>query len=185
MAKKKPKKQSRQAAAAKNRPQGGEARSAKKPAKKANGNGNLMTCRSRATSPRAGRQGAARRAHSRFHPRAVGSDLHAIARLDRRRRDQGRAPGRGRHHARTVARRAERRQPVFHHAQRQQALDHHQLQAPQGHGHARGAGQEVRRAGGKFRARRARPHGADLGAHPQAQPAHDRRLGQGLRPGAL
>ena len=43
----------------------------------------------------------------------------------------------------------------------------------------------LRRAGGEFRARRARPHGADLGAHPQAQSAHDRRLGEGLRPRAL
>ena len=43
----------------------------------------------------------------------------------------------------------------------------------------------VRRAGGEFRARRARPHGADLGAYPQAQSAHDRRLGEGLRPRSL
>ena len=42
--------------------------------------------------------------------------------------------------------------------------------------------QGMRRAGGEFRARRARPHGAHLGAHPQAQSAHDRRVGQGLRP---
>ena len=34
-----------------------------------------------------------------------------------------------------------------------------------------------------FAPRRARPHGLHLGAHPGAQPAHDRRLGQGLRPG--
>ena len=40
---------------------------------------------------------------------------------------------------------------------------------------------EVRRAGREFRARRARSHGPDLGAHPQAQPAHDRRFGKGLR----
>ena len=45
--------------------------------------------------------------------------------------------------------------------------------------------QALRRAGGELRARRARPHGADLGAHPQAQPAHDRRLGEGLRPRPL
>jgi formyl-CoA transferase len=44
------------------------------------------------------------------------------------------------------------------------------------------AGQALRRAGGEFRARRARPHGLHLGAHPGAQSAHDRRLGQGLRP---
>ena len=36
-----------------------------------------------------------------------------------------------------------------------------------------------------FRARRARPHGADLGAHPQDQPAHDRGVGEGLRPRPL
>ena len=50
-----------------------------------------------------GRQGARRRAHPRLHPRAVGPDLHAAARLDRRRRDQGRAAGRRRHHARPAA----------------------------------------------------------------------------------
>ena len=43
----------------------------------------------------------------------------------------------------------------------------------------------MRRAGGEFRPRRARPHGADLGAHPQAQSAHDRRLGEGIRPGPI
>ena len=53
---------------------------------------------------------------------------------------------------------------------------------PEGQGSARGAGQEVRRAGRELRARRARPHGLHLGAHPGAQPAHDRRVGQGLRP---
>jgi formyl-CoA transferase len=31
-------------------------------------------------------------------------------------------------------------------------------------------------------ARRARPHGPDLGVHPQDQPAHDRRVGEGFRP---
>ena len=44
------------------------------------------------------------------------------------------------------------------------------------------ADQGLRRAGGEFRARRARPHGVHLGAHSQAQSAHDRGLGQGLRP---
>ncbi len=44
------------------------------------------------------------------------------------------------------------------------------------------ADQGLRRAGGEFRAGRARPHGPDLGAHPQAQSAHDRRFGEGLRP---
>ena len=78
-----------------------------------------------------------------------------------------------------------RGQPLLHDAQRQQALDHDRLQAPQGQGDPRPADQALRRAGGEFRARRARPHGADLGAHPQDQPAHDRRLGEGLRPRPL
>ena len=56
---------------------------------------------------------------------------------------------------------------------------------PEGQGDPRSADQALRRAGGEFRARRARPHGPHLGAHPQAQPAHDRRLGQGLRPRTL
>ena len=126
-----------------------------------------------------------RRAHPRFHARAVGPDLHAAARLAGRRRDQGRAPRRRRHHARPVARREGRRLALFHDAQPQQALDHDRHQAPAGQARARRADQDLRRAGGEFRARRARPHGADLGAHPQAQPAHDRRLGQGLRPRPL
>ena len=41
---------------------------------------------------------------------------------------------------------------------------------------------QVRRAGRELRARRARPHGLHLGAHPGAQSADDRRVGQGLRP---
>ena len=56
---------------------------------------------------------------------------------------------------------------------------------PRGQGGAGSAGQALRRAGGEFRARRARPHGLHLGAHPSAQPAHDRRLGQGLRSRSL
>ncbi len=44
---------------------------------------------------------------------------------------------------------------------------------------------KLRRAGREFRARRARPHGPDLGVHPQDQPAHDRRVGQGLRSRSL
>ena len=55
------------------------------------------------------------------------------------------------------------------------------FEASQGQGDPRAADQALRRAGGEFRARRARPHGADLGVHPQDQPAHDRRLGEGLR----
>ena len=42
--------------------------------------------------------------------------------------------------------------------------------------------QVLRRAGGELRARRARPHGLHLGTHPGDQSAHDRRVGQGLRP---
>ena len=45
--------------------------------------------------------------------------------------------------------------------------------------------QGLRRAGGELRAGRARPHGASLGAHPGAEPAHDLGVGEGLRPRAL
>ncbi len=134
---------------------------------------------------RRGRQGARRRTHSRLQPRAGRPDLHPAPRLHGRRRDQGRTAGRGRHHARPAARRKGRRQPLLHHAQRQQALDHDRLQAPQGQGNPRPADQILRRAGRELRPGHARPHGAHLGAHPQAQPAHDRRLGQGLRAGAV
>ena len=73
---------------------------------------------------RPGRQGARRCAHSRFHPCAVGSDLHPAARLVRRRRDQGRAPRRRRHHPRPAGRREGRGLALLHHAQPQQAFDH-------------------------------------------------------------
>ena len=86
-------------------------------------------CRSCRRSRGAGRQGARRRQDPRLHPRPVGPDLHAAAGLVRRRRDQGRASGRGRHHPRPAARRAGRGQPLFHHAEPQQALDHDRLQA--------------------------------------------------------
>ncbi len=105
--------------------------------------------------------------------------------LARCRRDQDRAPRPRRHHARPIARYPARGQPLFHDAEPQQAFDHDQLQARQGQGNHRAAGQALRRAGGKFRTRRARAHGAHLGSHPQAQPAHDRCLGERLRPGAL
>src|SRR5579885_3248059 len=101
----------------------------------------------------------------------------------RRRRDQGRASGRRRHHARSVARHTERRFALLHDAQSQQAVDHDRLEASAGQARARRADQGVRRAGGEFRAWRARSHGTDVGAYPQAQPAHDRRLGQGFGPG--
>ena len=157
-------------------------------AKKASGNGkSAITCRGPSTKPY-GQDGKAldRRAHPRFHARAVRPDLHAAAGLARRRRDQGRAPRRRRHHARTVARRAKGADSLYftmlNHNKRSITID---SQASAGQARARRADQELRRAGGEFRARRARPHGADLGAHPQAQPAHDRRLGQGLRPRPL
>ena len=121
----------------------------------------------------------------RLHARAVGADLHAAARLVRRRRDQGRARRRGRRHARPAARHAGRGQPLLHDAEPQQALDHRQHEEPEGQGGPRGAGEEVRRAGRELRARRARPHGLHVGAHPGAQPADDRRVGQGLRPGPV
>ena len=47
-----------------------------------------------------GRQGARRREDPRLHARPVGPDLHPAAGLVRRRRDQGRAAGPRRHHAR-------------------------------------------------------------------------------------
>ena len=134
---------------------------------------------------RPGRQGARRRQDPRLHPRPVRPDLHAASGLSRRRLHQGRAARRRRHHARPVARREGRGLALFHHAQRQQALDHDRQQASQGQGNPRAADQALRRAGRELRARRARPHGADLGLHPQDQPAHDRRFGQGLRPRPL
>ena len=84
-----------------------------------------------------------------------------------------------------AARREGRGLALLHDAQPQQALDHHRQQASQGQGNPRSPDQAVRRAGREFRARRARPHGADLGVHPQAQPAHDRGVGEGLRPRPL
>ena len=132
-----------------------------------------------------GRQGARRRQGARLHARAVGPDLHAAPRLHGRRLHQGRAPRRRRHHARAAARREGPGQPLFHDAQRQQALDHDRLQASQGQGDPRAPDQALRRAGREFRAGRARPHGPDLGVHPQDQPAHDRRVGEGFRPGSV
>ena len=90
--------------------------------------------------------------------------------------------GRRRHHARPAARHPGRGQPLFHDAEPQQALDHDRHEEPEGQGGSRGAGEEVRRAGRELRARRARPHGLHVGAHPGAQSADDRRVGQGLRP---
>ena len=129
-----------------------------------------------------GRQGARGREDPRLHARPVGPDLHPAAGMVRRRRDQGRAAGPGRHHARPAGRRAGRGQPLFHDAEPQQALDHAQFQEQGRHAGARAPGEDLRRAGRELRARRARSHGPHLGAHPRLEPAHDRRLGQGLRP---
>ena len=115
---------------------------------------------------------------------AVRADLHPAAGVVRRRRDQGRAPGR-RHHARPAARSAGRRQPLFHDAERQQALDHAGHQESQGPRAVRQADSGVRRHGRELRAGRDRSHGLPLGEDPGAQPAHDLRLGQGLRTRAV
>ncbi len=56
---------------------------------------------------------------------------------------------------------------------------------PKGKAVLESAGQALRRAGRELRAGRARPHGLHLGAHPAAQSADDRRVGQGLRPRAV
>ncbi len=50
---------------------------------------------------------------------------------------------------------------------------------------AREAGQALRCVGGELRARRSRPHGFHVGADSTAQPAHDRRIGEGLWAGPL
>ena len=47
------------------------------------------------------------------------------------------------------------------------------------------ADQDLRRAGGEFRPRRARPHGLSLGEDPEHQSEDDRGLDQGLRPRPL
>ena len=128
----------------KSRQQGRKAakKSAKKPAvAKPSARPTATACREPSSKPWGrGGQGARRRAHPRFHARAVGADLHAAARLHGRRRDQGRTARRRRHHARPTARRERRRQPLFHDAQRQQALDHDRLQASEGQGNPRSAG---------------------------------------------
>ena len=93
--------------------------------------------------------------------------------------------GRRRYHARAAARHSGGGQPVLHHAEPQQALDHARHQEPAGQGGARTTHQTLRRAGRELRARGARSHGFHLGAHPAAQPAHDRRFDQGLRAGPL
>jgi oxalyl-CoA decarboxylase len=130
-------------------------------------------------------KGAQGRSYSRFHPRPVGTDLHPIAGLVRRRRDQGRASRRRRYHTRPIAGQTECRQPVFHHAQPQQALDHARHQEPERQGSPHRADQELRRAGGEFRPRRARPDGISLGEDQQHQPENDRGIDQGIRSRSL
>ena len=71
---------------------------------------------------------------------------------------------------------------MLNHNKRSITLD---TKNPKGQGGARGAGQDLRRAGRELRPGRARPHGLPWEKHPGAQPAHDRRLDQGLRPGSL
>ena len=115
------------------------------------------------TQTGASHESSRRRPNSRFHARAVGSDLHAAPRLVRRRRDQGRAARRRRHHARPAAGRSQGGQPLFHDAEPQQALDHARHQEQDGQGSPRAADQDVRRAGRELRPRRARPHGLHLG----------------------
>ena len=127
-------------------------------------------------------EGTRRRQDPRLHPCPVRADLHAVAGLVRRRRHQGGAARRGRHHPWPAPRRAGRGQPLFHDAEPQQAQHHHRQQAPARQGGAGGAGPHLRRDGGELRARRAGPHGLHLGAHPVAEPAHDPGLGQGFRP---
>ena len=183
MAKKKRKKDEGKATSKKARSQSGETRGPETGGKE--GQRQWSPAKGVVKAVRPGRQGAHGRANSRFHPCAIGPDLHAAFGVAWRRCDQGRASRRRRYHARPAGRCEGRGLALLHDAQPQQALDHHRLQASAGHARAQCADQEVRRAGGEFRAWRARPHGPDLGLHPQAQPAHDRRFGQGLRPRSL
>ena len=55
----------------------------------------------------------------------------------------------------------------------------------EGQGSPHRADQDLRRAGGEFRPRRARPHGFPLGKDPQHQPEDDRGVDQGFRPRSL
>ena len=126
-----------------------------------------------------------RNSHTRYDPRAVGADLHANFGLVRRRRDQGRAAGPRRHHARPVARQAQCRQPLFHHAQLQQAQHHAQYQERKGQRGFSQADQGLRRDGGELRSRSARPPGIYLGSHSRTQSALDLRFGQRFRPRSL
>jgi formyl-CoA transferase len=72
--------------------------------------------------------------------------------------------------------------PGLHDAQRQQALDHDRQQESEGHGNPRPADQAMRRVVENFA-----PGALDrmglTGSTSKDQPAHDRRLGEGLRPG--
>ena len=73
--------------------------------------------------------GIGRRPHPGLHARAVGTDLHAAARLVRRRRDQGRARRRGRHHARAAARHPGVDSLYFTMLNHNKALDHRRRQS--------------------------------------------------------
>ena len=157
----------------------------KKPVAKAKSNGNGLP---KPSSKPYGQAGKALDGvqDPRLHPRAVRPDLHAASRLTW-------APTASRSSAPASATsRAGQLRDVkgadslyFTMLNAQQALDHDRQQASQGQGNPRAADQALRRAGRELRARRARPHGADLGVHPQDQPAHDRRVGEGLRPRPL
>ena len=122
----------------------------------------------------------------RLHPRAVGPDLHAAARLHSAPTCiKVERPGVGditRGQLRDVKGADSLYFTMLNDNKRSITID---SKHPEGQGDPRAAGQALRRAGRELRARRARPHGADLGAHPQAQPAHDRRVGEGLRPRPL
>ena len=56
---------------------------------------------------------------------------------------------------------------------------------PEGQGDPRSSDHQMRCAGRELRARRIGSHGADLGAHPQTQSPHDRRLGEGIWSGPV
>ena len=112
--------------------------------------------------------------------------MHAAARLVRRRRDQGRARGRRRHHARPAARHPGRGQPLLHDAEPQQALDHRRREEPEGQGGSR------RRSSSNATcwSRTSRPGALDRMGFTWERiqalnPADDRRVGQGLRPGTV
>ena len=102
--------------------------------------------------------------------------------LVRRRRDQGRASRRGRHHAQAAASTCPAPTASISRCSTTTSARSPSTPRTRRARKSSSAGQDLRRAGRELRARRARPHGLHVGAHPGAQPAHDHRLGQGLRP---